>query len=257
MVKENHLLINLIKNKKKIKLGHRGKTKNNQENTLKACLEGLKDPELDGIEIDIQLTKDNQIIVFHDDCYNRLLDLNSKVKETNYKDIKDLNLNSNTGNNINYQNSNKILRFDDFINKIQDLKITNKIINIELKTNSSYQTNNYEFLIDNTIDICKNIMNQIYFSSFDKNMIKFLNNHDKYQNLLYGPIIDDNNNLQKYIKNNKLNPILILNKNLLNSFQNINNIIIGAYTFNDYNKDNYNDHRLIELPDLSISIHDI
>ena len=41
------------------------------------------------IELDVNLTKDNTPIVFHDNIFSRLTDVDGYVNLTEYKDIKD------------------------------------------------------------------------------------------------------------------------------------------------------------------------
>jgi len=46
--------------------GHRGAPKIYPENSLQAINESIK-KEVDGVEFDIRLTKDREVILFHDD----------------------------------------------------------------------------------------------------------------------------------------------------------------------------------------------
>lgn len=67
---------------------HRGASGYALENTwdafLKACEFGV------GIELDIQITKDGVVVVYHDDNLRRLTGLNADIEELAYEDIKDL-----------------------------------------------------------------------------------------------------------------------------------------------------------------------
>ncbi len=90
MGKECFLTRNLI--------AHRGLHDGNQkviENTLEAFNLACEKKYI--IELDIHILKDNQIIVFHDDNTQRLTDINIKLSEVTYDDIKALKLkNSNS-----------------------------------------------------------------------------------------------------------------------------------------------------------------
>ena len=59
------------------------------ENTYEAFEHALRN-EYDGIELDVHLTKDNEMIVIHDDTINRTSNCNktTKVKNMNMKDIR-------------------------------------------------------------------------------------------------------------------------------------------------------------------------
>lgn len=44
------------------------------------------------IELDVQLTKDNQLVIFHDNRLNHMTKSNQLIQDMNYKDIQNLNL---------------------------------------------------------------------------------------------------------------------------------------------------------------------
>ena len=66
---------------------HRGLAKKNfKENTLSAFKYCFK--KRHGIETDLQVTKDNQLICFHDFNLKRKFNLNKNVKDVNYSNLK-------------------------------------------------------------------------------------------------------------------------------------------------------------------------
>jgi len=66
---------------------HRGLAKKNfKENTLLAFKYSFKKKY--GIETDLQVTKDNQLICFHDFNLRRKFNLNKNVKDINYSTLK-------------------------------------------------------------------------------------------------------------------------------------------------------------------------
>ena len=66
---------------------HRGLAKKNfKENTLSAFKYSFKKKY--GIETDLQVTKDNQLICFHDFNLRRKFNLNKNVKDINYSSLK-------------------------------------------------------------------------------------------------------------------------------------------------------------------------
>jgi cytidyltransferase-like protein len=71
-------------------LCHRGISYYYPENTLGSIIEAIKCPKYGGVEIDIQFTKDNKWIVYHDDNLIRLNSKNINVKDTNYDDLGDI-----------------------------------------------------------------------------------------------------------------------------------------------------------------------
>lgn len=67
-------------------IAHRGIHDNKiKENTLLSFKNAIK--KGNPIEIDIQLTKDNKIIVFHDKDLKRMLNIKKQIKDLNYKDL--------------------------------------------------------------------------------------------------------------------------------------------------------------------------
>lgn len=69
---------------------HRGASSTALENTWpafrRACELGV------GIELDVQITKDGVVLVFHDDNLKRLSGKNLRIEETDYEKIKDLRI---------------------------------------------------------------------------------------------------------------------------------------------------------------------
>lgn len=58
------------------------------ENSIKAFKQAIDKSY--AIELDVQITKDKKLIVFHDDDLSRLTNDNRKLKDVNYEELKDL-----------------------------------------------------------------------------------------------------------------------------------------------------------------------
>ncbi|MCM3724524.1 glycerophosphodiester phosphodiesterase [Neobacillus cucumis] len=102
---------------------HRGYSALFAENTMGAFIEAEK-AGADGLELDVQLTKDGEIVVIHDEKVDRTTTGSGFVKDLLYKDIRKLNANK------------KGLRKEQIPSLIEVLEWlqTNKLIcNIELK----------------------------------------------------------------------------------------------------------------------------
>lgn len=69
-------------------IAHRGVCYNYLENTLDAFRIAIIKNYT--IELDIHLTKDNKIIVFHDGNLQRITGINKNIKDATYKEIKDI-----------------------------------------------------------------------------------------------------------------------------------------------------------------------
>lgn len=60
------------------------------ENSLEAFKLAIQKKYI--IELDVHITKDNQIVVFHDESLHRITGLNKNISECTYDEIKDLKL---------------------------------------------------------------------------------------------------------------------------------------------------------------------
>ncbi|WLR43876.1 glycerophosphodiester phosphodiesterase [Bacillus carboniphilus] len=70
-------------------LAHRGEAAYFPENTMLAFKEGLKSGA-DGIELDVQLTKDGEVVVIHDERLERTTNGTGLVKDHSYSEIQRL-----------------------------------------------------------------------------------------------------------------------------------------------------------------------
>ena len=91
-----------------------------------------------GIELDITISKDNQIVVFHDDTLDRLCNVNGNIEEFDYAYLKSLNL---------FQTKETIALFSEVLN-IVDSKVQ-LIIEIKKHKNIGVLENILSSLLDN------------------------------------------------------------------------------------------------------------
>ena len=105
---------------------HRGASKFYPENTLSAFI-GAKKEGADVIELDVQATKDNVIVVIHDSNLKRLMGINKNIWEVDYDEIKDLDYGSHFSNKY---SDEKIM----LLTEVIDWAIINNMkLNIEIK----------------------------------------------------------------------------------------------------------------------------
>ncbi len=75
------------------KIVHRGAfTDIIPENSLGAFEKAIEENYI--IEFDVMLTRDNKVIVFHDDNFKRLTGLDKEVKDTTYYEVENLRINN-------------------------------------------------------------------------------------------------------------------------------------------------------------------
>ena len=236
---------------------HRGGKEKYPENTILAFQYAL-DNNINTLELDLQLTKDKQIIIFHDmtikndtienNLYNNLYNTNTNAN------IKDLTLNEihsfpsslfdNQNNNIYNKN---IPLLEELINIIKHKK-NNIKLNIEIKTNDSlYTSNEVEEFVDILMGIIykHNIQEQIIIQSFDTRALSFIK--QKYKNIITSYLVEYKHENTKFIdmdtiiKNaTDLNVDIIspdykmLTKEVVELFHK-NNLKIIPWTINDIN----------------------
>lgn len=112
-----------------------------------------------GIELDITISKDNQIVVFHDETLNRLCNINGNIEEFDYAYLKKLKL---------YETDEYIPLFDEVLALI-DGKIP---LIIEIKKHK-----NIGILEDILCDLLNNYKGEYFICSFEKDILFWLRNN--------------------------------------------------------------------------------
>ena len=118
----------------------------------------------DGVEIDIQVTKDRKIVVIHNERVNRTSDGHGKVSNLTLGELKKLNFAYKFDKNISKQ---KIMTYEEFLSKYHTKF---KYINVEIKIFNK-QNNNLEQMI---WEIHKKIKPKckVIYSSFNFDFLK-------------------------------------------------------------------------------------
>ncbi|QQR79843.1 MAG: hypothetical protein IPJ69_10930 [Deltaproteobacteria bacterium] len=135
---------------KTLVLAHRGDTQKHLENTLPAFASALK-IGVDGIELDLQLTQDGVIVIFHDENLKRLSGRNDKIENLKYSELKKIKL----------LGGAHIPTLDDLL----DLTGNKLLLNLELKS-PHYFNGSLEEAVSKKLKNYK-YKDQIIFSSFN------------------------------------------------------------------------------------------
>ena len=137
---------------------HRGYSGKYPENTMLAFQEAAK-TGCDGIELDVQLTKDGKVVVIHDEAVDRTTDGSGKVKDFTYQELARLNAANLYEGKYGFCG---IPLFEDYCKWAagQDL-----VTNIELKTGVYY----YEGLEEKTLELVRRygLEEKVFYSSFN------------------------------------------------------------------------------------------
>lgn len=148
---------------------HRGASGSYPENTLPAFEEAIK-MNSDGIELDIQLTKDGEMVVCHDETIDRTSTGSGNIKDYTLEELRQFNFNT---------------KYPDLgfvpiptIKEVIDLiKPTNLHLNIELKTSIYFYEGIEEKIIQLVHD--EEIEDRVIYSSFNHYSILKIKELDK------------------------------------------------------------------------------
>ncbi len=115
-------------NKKPAIFAHRGASGTHPENTM-AAFEAAVRLGADGIELDVQMTKDGEIVIIHDETVNRTTNGKGAIERMTYAEIAELDAGSWFHPKF---EGERILTLDEFLTWATGNTMQ---INIELKTN--------------------------------------------------------------------------------------------------------------------------
>ncbi len=141
---------------------HRGCSLHYPENTLLSFGEAIKLKELAGIELDIQLTRDGELVVMHDERVDRTTEGVGFVRDYTLKELKNLNI----------YPGQKVPTMDEVFDLIGNRLKNGMKLNIELK-NSVYP---YEGMEEKIVDMVakRGLEDSIVYSTFYAKSVELL-----------------------------------------------------------------------------------
>ncbi|MCR5467454.1 MAG: glycerophosphodiester phosphodiesterase [Lachnospiraceae bacterium] len=162
--------------------GHRGASGYAPENTLDSFEKAIE-MKADGVELDVQLTKDGEIVVFHDETVDRVSGGHGYLKDMTLSELKGLDVSIPIEG---YAKKTSIPTLEEVLDLI---KPSNLEINIELKTGIF----KYEGIEEKVMNLVakKGMEDRIWYSSFNHESILRVKELDKKARcgLLFGDII--------------------------------------------------------------------
>lgn len=141
-------------------IAHRGFHQTYQENTMDAFLEALKKDQIDGIELDVRITKDKEFVIIHNALINQTSNGNGFVKDKTLKELRKYNFGTK-------KHPSKIST----LKEVLDLDFQNKILLIELKAERNWEEKNIHQLLKL---ILKYQHQKIYLVSFNRLLIDLI-----------------------------------------------------------------------------------
>ena len=164
-------------------ISHRGNNNHKyKENTIKALTTSYNTPYIDGIELDVRLTKDDVIVLSHDNIHNGKL-----INKTKYEKLN-------------------IDKLEDLLKELSDKK---KIV-IDIKEENKK-------IIDILYKIIKNYNYKFYICSFNYKIIKEFK--EKHKDCKVGLIIGYMINIDKIKNNLDFNSLQYNLKNRINKYK--------------------------------------
>lgn len=162
-----------IETKKKVRQtkiwAHRGVLAYAPENTMPA-FELADQYRVDGIELDVQLTKDGEIVIIHDETIDRVSNGSGYVKDYSLDELKRFNFNRRFPEygKISIPTLEEVYAF---------VKKTDLLVNVELKNNHIY----YEGLEEKVIALTKKMEMEarVLYSSFNHQSMNIIRTLDK------------------------------------------------------------------------------
>ena len=177
---------------------HRGASAYAPENTLEAFDLALK-MGADGIELDVHMTKDNKLVVIHDETVNRTSNGNGFIKDMTCKELKQLDF----SNGIEQYKNVRIPTLAEVFGFVRG---TNLYMNIELKCDKIV----YYGIWDEIVRLAAQmgVSDRIIYSSFNHYVLMELRkvNPDAKIGLLYGCALYDPWEYAKYLGANAIHP---------------------------------------------------
>ena len=137
---------------------HRGWSGKYPENTMLAFEKAIE-LDIDGIELDVHMSKDRQLVIIHDESVNRTCNGRGFVRDMTVEELKALDASAGFAG---VYGKNEIPTLREYMERVKDLPL---VTNIELKTN----VNDYEGLPEMVYDMIKEygLQDRVIISSFN------------------------------------------------------------------------------------------
>lgn len=190
-------------------IAHRGSAGTHPENTLPAFMEAVRSGA-DGIELDVHLTADQQLVVIHDESVDRTTDGKGLVRELTLEQIKKLDAGS--WFDKKYQ-ATKISTLQEVLNLLLQMRFRG-ILCIEIKTNKFHYPGIEEKISE--VMTSKEWPFTYWYASFNLDSLEIMHEYepdaqydliqknalDKYQLVLDSPFIEGLHPSYDWIKQN-------------------------------------------------------
>ncbi len=205
-------------------LAHRGLVTKFQENTMSAVKAALASEKCDGCEFDVFLTKDDKVVLFHDENLKRVTGVDRSIYDMTWKDLQTLTVQKRIevdGGVRDYEKEEKIPLLSDVL---QEIKGKDFFVDIEIKAYVPRWSKRKTGREVAKIVRNANVENQVVCSSFNFFMLHCL--EKEHRSIFSGFAYDDDIPLrQKWIN-------WIMERNLVGRFIH-SNVAVVEHTLID------------------------
>lgn len=212
-----------------LNIAHRGFSGEYPENTMRAFLESVK-VGCDGIETDVQMTKDGILVICHDEIIDRTTNGSGYINDYNYDELSEFDSGIKYGEEF---AGEKIPTLDNLFEFVKDKDL---LINIELKNNIINYNKMEEKVIEKVYEY--NLINNVILSSFNHySMVKVKEIDNKIKTgLLYMSKIYKVHEYAKRCKADAIHPLYlsVLSEEVVKEVHN-EGISINAWTVDNEN----------------------
>lgn len=143
--------------RERLLLGHRGVPQESPENTLSGFRRALEHG-LDGVELDVQLCRTGELVVFHDETVNRLTNGSGRVSELSFDELRRLDAGIRFGKEFEGEQIPSL-------EEVLELLGEKMLVNVELKTHALHD-DGLEARVAGLIQKMK-LQSSVIFSSFN------------------------------------------------------------------------------------------
>lgn len=157
---------------KMLTYGHRGFSSSYPENTMLSFEAAIEEAHVDGIELDVHLTKDDQLVIIHDEFLDRTTNGSGLVMNKTLKELKELDASYKFSQ---FKGIAKIPTLEEYCQYMSE-KLT-IVTNIEIKSNLIY----YKDIEEKVIRMIKKygLENNVIISSFNHQSLVFIKSIDE------------------------------------------------------------------------------
>ncbi len=149
-------------------IAHRGLCLSNYENTLEGCIEAYKNGATH-FEIDLKLTKDNEIVIMHDDDISRTTNGSGNVASLTLEQLRQYKVTKNYNGKVLGSGVN-IPTLKEFFDEFKDKDI---VLVLELKTSDSNLVHKLSELLSSNPEMAEKII----VIAFDVEQLKVMNKY--------------------------------------------------------------------------------